>query len=1510
MRYNLKHLIYFCAFHILLLVNLFSVESRHVYNESLKNLSLINATTARNRAMLVRDSLTKAELSEVLHIEFSLKMRNTSELQTRVNNGEIISPKEMAQKYWPLKKDREKVAEWLKLQGFLIDNIDNANLGIFVSAPVLKIQSVLNAKFSKVLYGQKEYTAAVTAPSLPKSISESVLGINGLQPYIAPHPLFSISNKTGSLKSHGVGGSPPYFANQILSAYGLTSSQYNGSGQTIAIVGNALPLSTDLQLYWTNASVPQSLNNISYFTIGSGPLSSTDITEASLDIQIASSIATGSHINFYACDGYSDGFDQCYTTIYNDATSGKYKNLSILSISYGYFEDELSTSFLQSESQYMLNLASAGITVLAATGDGGSNPQYSNGSWYYSASNPLTVCYPGVDPNVTGVGGTTLYLTASNSISSEIAWSGSGGGISTYFARPSWQTGTGVILGSKRLTPDVAALGDPNTGVIIYKYGTDGGYEWGGTSLSTPIWAGFCAIINQARSNSQLGSLGLLNSKIYALNQSTSFNDIISGNNGAYSAGLGYDLCTGLGTPNVPALIKYFTSSGTTGGTPPVIVTQPQSKTASLGSNLSLTVVASGTAPLSYQWYLSGSPISGATSSIYNINVTSASSGVYYVTVTNAYGSVTSNQAAITVTIPAVPPTIAVQPVSQNVNLGSNLNLSVVATGTAPLAYQWNFNSIPITGANASTYTINSIALNQAGVYSVSISNSAGQVTSNDAQINVNNNAPVNNTLNGLIAYYPFSSSANDFSGNGYNALVKGASLVSDRFGYLNSAYNFSLPNSIVSSANIGISGNSDRSVSLWFYLNSIPTGSQGNLISWGAEPTGQAFSIVYSPYNAASGFTFCINAQNYEYGFIYANNAVLAINKWHHLVATYTTNIGSSCMYIDGVKLLATATNFGSTTSTLNTAQSPVYINQFLNESNTGINGSLDDIRIYNRVLTPIEVSYIYNTERIQTLLAVPPQIVTQPVSQTINVGSNLILSVNANGSSALTYQWYFNGNIIKGANSFSYTINAAQVTNSGNYSVLIADSLGTVTSNVASINVLNSVTLPVITLQPLTQSLNQGSSLNLSISATGIIQSYQWYFNGVAILGANSSSYTIVQANASNSGTYTCSISNSAGTVVSNPANITVIPLAPIIILQPSSQSLTSGASVILSVSGYGANITYQWYFNNIPISGATSSSYTINSFNTSAAGSYTVMLKNAGGSILSNPAILKIVSNPGRLINLSVLAMEFSNAKPLTIGFVTGGAATSGAQNLLIRGVGPSLAAYSISNFIPDPMLTVFNSSSVGVTSNDNWGTPSSNVSIISAADTLTGAFPYTSTSSLDSALVASLSNGAYTVQIATKNSATGYALAEVYDATSSGAYSLTNPRLINISCLQQISSGSSLTAGFVIGGSTTEQVLIRVVGPTLGSFGIAGYIPDPKLVVYNSASSIVANNAGWGGNSAISAANSMTGAFQFSSNSSKDSAVIINLQPGSYTVQASSASGVAGVVLIEVYEVSGN
>jgi Immunoglobulin domain len=496
----------------------------------------------------------------------------------------------------------------------------------------------------------------------------------------------------------------------------------------------------------------------------------------------------------------------------------------------------------------------------------------------------------------------------------------------------------------------------------------------------------------------------------------------------------------------------------------------------------------------------------------------------------------------------------------------------------------------------------------------------------------------------------------------------------------------------------------------------------------------------------------------------------------------------------------------------------------------------------------------------------------------------------------------------------SFNYI---AGITVDAKSNIYLTDSSNNLIREGSPIGPMNTDLPPAITIQPNNAYSTGLNPVYISVSATGSSPlSYKWFLNGTAIedsnnfSGTSTSTIQITNAQSSIAGSYYVVVTNPYGSVKSASGILTLLPISPSLSQQPLSQNLNIGSTATFSVSASGTSpLSFQWYKNGVAISGATDATYSIPSVNPTDAGNYTVIVSNGTGSIISNTALLTVLGSPGRLINLSVLSMDGPGSQLLTIGFTSGGTGTKGTQSLLIRGIGPQLKAYNVSNPIQDPTISLFSKNTL-IGSNDNWGTPLINSTAVIAADATTGAFALTDTSSLDSAMVTTLEPGGYTVQIASKNGDIGNVLAEVYDANLDSSYSITNTRLINLSCLESIAHGSKLSAGFVIGGATSEKVLIRVSGPTLAAFpfNIVGTIPDPKLTVFDSSSRILAINTGWAGDESITAANTATGAFQFTNSTSKDSAVILNLEPGAYTIEAASMSNLSGILLIEVYELN--
>lgn len=240
-------------------------------------------------------------------------------------------------------------------------------------------------------------------------------------------------------------------------------------------------------------------------------------------------------------------------------------------------------------------------------------------------------------------------------------------------------------------------------------------------------------------------------------------------------------------------------------------------------------------------------------------------------------------------------------------------------------------------------------------------------------------------------------------------------------------------------------------------------------------------------------------------------------------------------------------------------------------------------------------------------------------------------------------------------------------------------------------------------------------------------------------------------------------------------------------------------------------------------------------------------------------------------------------------MIVGFVIDQA----AKPVLLRALGPGLAPLIAANTFADPKLTVYQGSS-SIASNDNWG----GTAALKAAFKQTGAQSLEDTSK-DAALVTTLGPKPYTMVV--NGAGAGMTLAEVYDLDA------TSGRIVNIAARAQISSGDGvLIAGFVISGNAPKQVLLRGIGPSLSSLGVSGVLARPQIDLFRGTTRID-HNEGWGGSDAMKAAFAKTGAFTLTNPNSKDAALLVTLDPGTYSVIVSSANGTSGVALVEVYDV---
>ena len=314
----------------------------------------------------------------------------------------------------------------------------------------------------------------------------------------------------------------------------------DGSGQAIALVelGGGYQ-DNDTAAYFAAKGVNRTGKLLSVGVDGGGNAPDGDPNgadgEVQLDIDIAGSVAPGANIVVYFGPNQGNGLlDAIAAAVHDEANAP-----SVISISWGGPENGFASQDIEAMDQALQSAATLGISVCAASGDTGATEGETDGQ--------LHVDFPASSPYALGCGGTRLPKTGA-----EVAWNdgaeggASGGGYSTVFPLPAWQTG---VQGQQRGVPDVAGDADPQTGFNVRVDGTDA--IVGGTSSVAPLWAGLLAVVNQS-----LGKrVGFVNPVLYR-NAATAFNDITEGNNNGYRAGPGWDPVTGLGSPKGQAVLQ------------------------------------------------------------------------------------------------------------------------------------------------------------------------------------------------------------------------------------------------------------------------------------------------------------------------------------------------------------------------------------------------------------------------------------------------------------------------------------------------------------------------------------------------------------------------------------------------------------------------------------------------------------------------------------------------------------------------------------------------------------------------------------------------------------------------------------------------------------------------------------------------------------------------------------------------------------------------------------------
>lgn len=392
---------------------------------------------------------------------------------------------------------------------------------------------------------------------VPEELEPIVVGVFGLdnRPQARSHaqrynPKTHVAQTTANSTS--------YTPRQIAQLYDFPAG-ITGTGQCIALIelGGGYK-DNDLQTYFQRLGLPAPMV-VSVSVDGgqntpAGDPNSAD-GEVDLDIEVAGAVASGARIAVYFAPNTDQGFLDAVTQATHDTTNAP----SVISISWGSAESSWTAQAIQVMDQAFQSAVALGVTVCCAAGDRGSSDGVSDGKAH--------VDFPASSSYALGCGGTRLEA-ANNAVTSETVWnegsaSATGGGVSDVFGLPSWQQNAHipVSVNNQRVgrgVPDVAADADPQTGYQIHVDGQD--VVFGGTSAVAPLWAGLIALVNQQRGK----PLGYVNPLLYQnytqLVQMQALRDVTSGNNGSYSAGPGWDACTGLGTPNGAKLLTALTA--------------------------------------------------------------------------------------------------------------------------------------------------------------------------------------------------------------------------------------------------------------------------------------------------------------------------------------------------------------------------------------------------------------------------------------------------------------------------------------------------------------------------------------------------------------------------------------------------------------------------------------------------------------------------------------------------------------------------------------------------------------------------------------------------------------------------------------------------------------------------------------------------------------------------------------------------------------------------------------
>jgi kumamolisin len=493
-----------------------------------------------------------ADPNEHLEVSVLVRRRALPAMRSRVallargdRSGGFLSREQFAQTHGAAPADFDAVKKFASQHGLSVRLEHAGRRTIILAGTAAQFAAAFAVQLHKMRHAQgliyRGRTGAIQLPAELDGIVEAVLGLDN-RPQAKPH--FRL--RTDSKKKHHA-AAVSYSPTQVAALYGFPAGA--GAGQCVALIelGGGF-VQSDLDTYFSGLGVGSpSVIAVSVDQATNSPTGSADGPdgEVMLDIEVVGAIAPQAKIAAYFAPNTDAGFLDAITTAVHDTTNKP----SVISISWGGAESTWTAQAMTAMDEAFQAAATMGITVCVASGDNGSSDGVASGDH---------VDFPASSSFALACGGTSLH-GSQNTITSEAVWNdgtsggASGGGISTFFALPTWQSGlsahkaTGAAVSlTMRGVPDVAGDADPETGYNVRVDGSD--TVIGGTSAVAPLWAALIARINAATGK----PAGYINPLLYG--KTGALRDITTGNNGDFKATSGWDACTGLGSPNGASL--------------------------------------------------------------------------------------------------------------------------------------------------------------------------------------------------------------------------------------------------------------------------------------------------------------------------------------------------------------------------------------------------------------------------------------------------------------------------------------------------------------------------------------------------------------------------------------------------------------------------------------------------------------------------------------------------------------------------------------------------------------------------------------------------------------------------------------------------------------------------------------------------------------------------------------------------------------------------------------------